>query len=298
MKKIFDVEIGIASAIGAIIGLMAAFALGAAWLWWVFMLAGALVAGLCYRPRAVLAEVLQVLSTLVKNKMFSKEERVLLVAVFFFLLDGYLIGCWFIAAFLTGLAAWMLLYVLAMQYFPLLVTEENLFFPSIIATYLVLGLGGEKLYRLWDPYSKDLPPPTNFVLHAIFSFRKRTMVCPRLPSYYEPHGWKRRTVFGKMLVCLWSTLLPFITLGTAFVVLADCALAVFIKCASSERLSAMLGAAMGFALGWAVSLNGFSPLLCLAVGGVMGFCSGPLIYKAGQLMEKALKESPAQAQVM
>lgn len=92
---------------------------------------------------------------------------------------------------------------------------------------------------------------------------------------------------GWVLICLTFPVIFQCLIILWPVLILDALVTLFFACASTERLASVLGAMLGCMAGCVCVLLGlsFAPAVILSVGGIVGWCSGPLVYHLRKKIE-------------
>jgi hypothetical protein len=267
------VEIGLAGALGAGMGLMAAHAFGmSVWAQVISFFGSGFAAGFCYKPQQIIAAI----GSLLPKKRWSPKTSTLCII-------GYVM-----IAILAACAPALLFLAYAVP------DDGSLSEWGTIGFCIFFGmLMGSTMYMFGMAFNtmvRDARKRKKGKSARVLPIMRRLPYQARYLSLIFSHlFWK----FPKMHV--WQKF-AYVTAGILLmqacgfiyliIIMVDVMLSVYILCASTQRLAAMCGGWLGTLTGLLIAWNtaASQPAAFIAIGMIAGFCSGPLIYMFAQAL--------------
>lgn len=262
------VEIGIAAALGA--GMATMLAIAFEQLWWLGTLSGALIAGVAYRPKEVIAVI----------RKIPPEELVTFCQML---------------SIIFGLCAGLLFFHLwIVLIFEMEVMSLVLGAATFLAVVLfIMGTDGtgdpaERFYKTLATYSGWFMPLSRLAGKFLGWLGEKPMPAVAL------HPWNRVVLVALVLVVL-PTLAVLSLLSTLLILCIDTGVTGVLALASNSRLASIEGALLGglWGFGWYVYMPNAMPTLAVVVGMIAGFVAGPFLYQLRETL--AVKFAPQAA---
>lgn len=300
MNKRTFIEIGIASALGAVIGLSIAIALELPrWLW----IPCGLVTFFCYRPREVyvvtreiVGELWQATCTAIRSARYLPNlsinwGKVRKVTTIIMQITGILAALWVGSAY-----ADILIYLTASN--PVPEGPVGAYVALIpFLSFLSAVIGGFLTLFYWMSFADGtkkswfFPISTRLSKNALFSSTSKKKDDQKASPLF-PIPKSELLSVSIFFLCL--PLLAHLFIVLTFVLfLVDLAMTIVLACASTQRLAAIEGGTLGCAAGALVSYTGVSiGGELLIVGGIVGLIAGPYLYTLRMVLDRQTQTAP------